>query len=182
MLSLRDPADETNDLGRKGIAIKHVQATFRSLLRQLQQDVKINTRPSILAPLVGSSYMLNEPRRHKLVHYGERLWTQMQKTLSVKAKAMVDAEKMDGRTENENVREEETQKLARAEKNREWGRLAKERNERSKLEVERASVSEHKEVIPAVEEDVGMQAAGIDDERRSMSYTPAEETVETKKL
>ncbi|CAO2654164.1 Nn.00g108970.m01.CDS01 [Neocucurbitaria sp. VM-36] len=117
MLSLRDPADETNDLGRKGIAIKHVQATFRSLVRQLQHDSKINTRPSLLAPLVGSSYMLDKPRRLKLMRYGERLWTQTQKTLSVKAKAMIDTEKMDGRKENENALEEETQKLARAEKN-----------------------------------------------------------------
>lgn len=92
MLSLRDPADETNDLGRKGIAIKHVQATFRHLRRRLDFDVKVNTRPSILSPLVGSCYMLNQSRREKLESYGKHLVYQMENSLAAKAKALRDAE------------------------------------------------------------------------------------------
>lgn len=95
MLSLRDPADETNDLGRKGIAIKHVQATFRSLLDQLEQDVKANTRHSLLAPLVGPSYRLNEERRAKLHRYGGIIRDdQMPGSLAETAKAIRQGDQM----------------------------------------------------------------------------------------
>ncbi|EMD66692.1 hypothetical protein COCSADRAFT_84996 [Bipolaris sorokiniana ND90Pr] len=93
MLCLRDPADETNDLGRKGIAIKHVQATFAHLHSQLVDDIKKNTRPSLLGPLVGPSYMLNYKPREKLQDYGRRLQLEEQKTLAAKAKAIRDADK-----------------------------------------------------------------------------------------
>ena len=86
MLSLRDPADETNDLGRKGIAIKHVQATLRDLHKNLLLDLKFNKRASILCPLVGTSYMLQLERRRKLQNYG-REWVEMeQKDLAKLAK------------------------------------------------------------------------------------------------
>ncbi|KAH7349104.1 hypothetical protein BKA66DRAFT_575997 [Pyrenochaeta sp. MPI-SDFR-AT-0127] len=95
MLSLRDPADETNDLGRKGIAIKHVQATFRSLCQQLEYDTRVNTRSSILGPLVGSCYMLGHAPRAKLEEYGQRLVKHMETSLAAKAKAVRDAEDHD---------------------------------------------------------------------------------------
>ncbi|USP75110.1 Terminal nucleotidyltransferase 4A [Curvularia clavata] len=93
MLSLRDPADATNDLGRKGIAIKHVQATFSHLYDQLNRDIKANTRPSLLAPSVGPSYMLNLLRRQKLQRYGERLQRETQQTLAEKAKLVREADR-----------------------------------------------------------------------------------------
>jgi non-canonical poly(A) RNA polymerase PAPD5/7 len=93
MLSLRDPADETNDLGRKGIAIKHVQATLRELHYQLLFDAKVNTRPSILGPLVGSSYMLQLERRRRLQQYGRSLMDKEQKHLSYIARAVREADR-----------------------------------------------------------------------------------------
>ncbi|EUC37969.1 hypothetical protein COCCADRAFT_84098 [Bipolaris zeicola 26-R-13] len=93
MLCLRDPADDTNDLGRKGIAIKHVQATFAHLHSQLVDDIKKNTRPSLLGPLVGPSYMLNYKPREKLQEYGRRLQLEEQKSLAAMAKAIRDADK-----------------------------------------------------------------------------------------
>ncbi|KAJ8115628.1 hypothetical protein OPT61_g2764 [Boeremia exigua] len=44
MLTLRDPADHDNDLGRKTVAWKHIQVTFQSILRTLRAGVKENTR------------------------------------------------------------------------------------------------------------------------------------------
>lgn len=70
MLSLRDPADETNDLGRKGISIKHVQATLRHLDHTLASDMMKNTKPSLLAPLVGDVFSMHKKRRNKLVYQG----------------------------------------------------------------------------------------------------------------
>ena len=93
MLSLRDPADETNDLGKKGIAITHVQTTLAHLLKQLESDMRINSRPSLLAPLVGASYMLDMPRRRSVQRYGQRLLEKDQKGLSVLAKKVREASK-----------------------------------------------------------------------------------------
>jgi len=94
MLCLRDPADETNDLGRKGIAIKHVQATFAHLHRTLAQDVKANTRVSLLTPLVGTSYMLNLERRKKLRDYGVRVSGKVRMSLAQTAKAIREADQV----------------------------------------------------------------------------------------
>ncbi|KAF2853665.1 hypothetical protein T440DRAFT_443296 [Plenodomus tracheiphilus IPT5] len=88
MLCLRDPADATNDLGRKGIAIKHVQATFESLLGRLKQDLSVQTRPTFLGPLVGPVYMLNLARRGKLEALGKRLALRTEKSLAEMAKAV----------------------------------------------------------------------------------------------
>ncbi|KAH7091088.1 hypothetical protein FB567DRAFT_264407 [Paraphoma chrysanthemicola] len=82
MLCLRDPADATNDLGRKGIAIKHVQATFRQLCFELDHDLARNTRHSQLGILVGTSYMLNKEQRENLRHYGHSLARQLQTSLA----------------------------------------------------------------------------------------------------
>jgi non-canonical poly(A) RNA polymerase PAPD5/7 len=166
MLSLRDPADETNDLGRKGIAIKHVQVTFKDLSFQLEFDTRVNARPSILGPLVGTSYMHDYERRRKLRTHGQRLLDGMQKSLSAKAKAIRDAEKIkpeepvDPEALKRQIEEEETkQQLAREQRDSEWQKLADERNERSREEAQRTSVLEHGEAMasilgmPAVEEE-----------------------------
>jgi non-canonical poly(A) RNA polymerase PAPD5/7 len=92
MLCLRDPADETNDLGRKAAAIKHVQATFKQVCFDLNRDLAVNTRPSLLAPMVGTSYMLDYERRKKLRYYGHRLSSEMNLSLAEKAKAIRDGE------------------------------------------------------------------------------------------
>jgi non-canonical poly(A) RNA polymerase PAPD5/7 len=94
MLVLRDPADENHDLGCKAIAIKHVQTTFKALAHQLDRDVAINTRHSLLGPLVGASYMLNKERRQKLQDYGRRISQQVQKTLAAKARQIRESDGM----------------------------------------------------------------------------------------
>jgi non-canonical poly(A) RNA polymerase PAPD5/7 len=94
MLRLRDPANETHNLGCKAIAIKHVQTTFKALAHQLDRDVTINTRHSILGPLVGASYMLNKERRQKLQDYGRRIGQQLEKTLAAKARQVRESDGM----------------------------------------------------------------------------------------
>ena len=69
MLTLRDPADETNDLGRKTVAWKHVRATWKLLLDQLRVDTQANTRASLLARLVGTAYTLQRTQRKRLAEY-----------------------------------------------------------------------------------------------------------------
>jgi len=86
MLSLRDPADPTNDLGRKAVAIKHVQQTLKTLNFTLERDVRMNTRISLLSTLIGPSYMLYKARRHKLAAYGKRLSEENKKLLAVQAR------------------------------------------------------------------------------------------------
>jgi non-canonical poly(A) RNA polymerase PAPD5/7 len=92
MLSLRDPADETNDLGRKGIAIKHVQATMADMCGKLDGALRHNTLQTMLTPLVDPVYMLNKQGRYKLRNYGKRLSTGLQLSLASKAKAIREAE------------------------------------------------------------------------------------------
>lgn len=71
MLCLRDPADATNDLGRKGTCIKHVQATLKvachGLRRSLYLDQKANT---VLTPLLGPIVEMAGPVRKRLQNQG----------------------------------------------------------------------------------------------------------------
>ncbi|KAF9696349.1 hypothetical protein EKO04_005643 [Ascochyta lentis] len=98
MLTLRDPADDTNDLGRKTIAWKHVRATFQNLAEKLQKDLKANTRPSFLAPHVGPIYLLQKARRKRLTEYGNYVATEGSKNAAIgdigkkfrKARAMLE--------------------------------------------------------------------------------------------
>lgn len=76
MLSLRDPADDTNDLGRKTVAWKHVRKTFERLAEGLRKDTKQNTRPSLLAPFVSNIYGLNQAHRKRLTEFGRRVATE----------------------------------------------------------------------------------------------------------
>jgi|SRR5690242_16508174 len=73
MLTLRDPADETNDLGRKIVAWKHVQQTFKAMLRDLRAKVTYNNCASLLRNLVGPVYHLQQGHRQKLADYGRSL-------------------------------------------------------------------------------------------------------------
>ena len=75
MLNLRDPADETNDLGRRIVAWKHVQRTFQYLSRRLYKDLENNQRASLLASLVRIVYNQDERRlRKQLSDYGLSLF------------------------------------------------------------------------------------------------------------
>jgi non-canonical poly(A) RNA polymerase PAPD5/7 len=94
MLCLRDPADETNDLGRKGICIKHVQVTFRNLGKKLQKDLANNNRPSFLKPLVGDIFSLNQARRHRLDAEGRAVLNTMQSSIAHTAKTIIEEEKL----------------------------------------------------------------------------------------
>jgi non-canonical poly(A) RNA polymerase PAPD5/7 len=92
MLCLRDPADETNDLGRKGICIKHVQTTFRHLGKKLHKDLSVNTRHSLLKPLVGDTFSLNKVRRERLDAEGRAVLHTMQNSIAHTAKAIREEE------------------------------------------------------------------------------------------
>ncbi|CAI9637557.1 hypothetical protein GT037_008558 [Alternaria burnsii] len=169
MLSLRDPADETNDLGRKGVAIKHVQVTLRDLHYRLVNDTNMNTRPSLLAPLVGNSYLLQLERRRKLQEYGRDLEKKQAKMLSQKADAVRGADQLgqsmlpqpaNGEVLKTNEEEEETkQRLAREQRDRDWQRLTDEMNERLSKKAEKALALAHGDAMatipgmPAVEEE-----------------------------
>ncbi|KAH6643647.1 hypothetical protein C7974DRAFT_2455 [Boeremia exigua] len=73
MMSLRDPADKTNDLGRKVVAWNHIRVTFSSILKTLRTNMAHDTRASILAPLVGPTFTLHQQHRQKLSEYGRSL-------------------------------------------------------------------------------------------------------------
>jgi non-canonical poly(A) RNA polymerase PAPD5/7 len=92
MLSLRDPADATNDLGRKGIAIKHVQATLAEISGKLAGAVRHNTLQTMLSPLVDPVYMLNKENRLRLRNYGINLTKNLDLSFASTAKAVREAE------------------------------------------------------------------------------------------
>ncbi|KAF1931868.1 uncharacterized protein M421DRAFT_417611 [Didymella exigua CBS 183.55] len=73
MLNLRDPADETNDLGRKIVAWKHIQTTFADLFRCLHKDLEQNSRPSLLAQFVRPIHEVQKLHRQRLSKYGQSL-------------------------------------------------------------------------------------------------------------
>ncbi|KAF2993131.1 hypothetical protein E8E13_000536 [Curvularia kusanoi] len=73
MLTIRDPADETNDLGRKAVAWKHIQATWKSLLTSLMRATEQNTCISLLGGLVGPIYIQQQAHRKILAAYGSSL-------------------------------------------------------------------------------------------------------------
>jgi non-canonical poly(A) RNA polymerase PAPD5/7 len=71
MLKLRDPADETNDLGRRIVAWKHIQATFKYQNRRLHKDLEVNERASLLATFLRVVYNTDERTlRKQLSSYG----------------------------------------------------------------------------------------------------------------
>jgi non-canonical poly(A) RNA polymerase PAPD5/7 len=156
MLCIRDPADETNDLGRKGIAIKHVQATFRNLCYNLNRDLAFNTRPSQLGRLVGTSYMLNKERRTSLRRYGNRLSLQLQPRLAATAKMVIKREqeteeaKLTEEANTESEENKEKMRSAREERDKEFHRLAEVRNAKLRQEAERTAVLEHGDAMASI--------------------------------
>lgn len=85
LLCLQDPANPLNDLGRKGHAIKHIQATLSYLTRELSAGClalkewkKLKTEghsepENQLLPLVGRCHEVYHERRRKLEAYGKKL-------------------------------------------------------------------------------------------------------------
>ncbi|KAL1595157.1 hypothetical protein SLS60_009845 [Paraconiothyrium brasiliense] len=84
MLSLRDPADKTNDLGRKGSVILHVQSTLRYLTAHMIKTLNSNNTPSLLAPLVGEVYGRDRARREKLSAHGSWIQRRVEGALSAR--------------------------------------------------------------------------------------------------
>ena len=72
-------------MGRKCLAIKHLQATLKYLQRQLDDGLAKN-RYSILGPLVGPVYDMNQARRQVLKKQGESVSKAMDVRLAEKAK------------------------------------------------------------------------------------------------
>lgn len=70
LLCIRDPADRTNDLGRKTFGWKHLQTTMKKLNEELRQDLEKNDGRLLLPALVGRGFDLFEARRQKLAAYG----------------------------------------------------------------------------------------------------------------
>lgn len=83
MLCLRDPVDETNDLGRTGTSILHVQATLRELATEMTSGLNYKyKRLSLLAPLLGDIFARQRGRRAKLRACGLRLRPEVGQTFS----------------------------------------------------------------------------------------------------
>ncbi|KAF2147443.1 uncharacterized protein K452DRAFT_282448 [Aplosporella prunicola CBS 121167] len=66
LLSLRDPADKSNDLGRKCFCWKHVQTTMAVLREELLLRLEANDGTLLLTPLVGRNFKLLETKREHL--------------------------------------------------------------------------------------------------------------------
>jgi hypothetical protein len=91
-LSLRDPADETNDLGRKGLAIKHLQATLtHSIRNEFYKRLLRNKDPSLLHPLVTPVYGLTINERKMLRERGLKVSKNLDSRLAEKAKQIREA-------------------------------------------------------------------------------------------
>ena len=69
LLCLQDPCDYTNDLGKATYSIKHIQATFHQLHKELSARLNSTAEPedgSYLAPLLKANYEDLEQRRTRL--------------------------------------------------------------------------------------------------------------------
>lgn len=70
LLCICDPADPTNDLGRKTFGWKHLQTTIKVLNERLRQRIKDDDGALLLTPMVGRGFDLFEARREKLATFG----------------------------------------------------------------------------------------------------------------
>ncbi|KAJ4347296.1 uncharacterized protein N0V89_011236 [Didymosphaeria variabile] len=112
ILTLRDPADETNDLGYKGSVILHLQYTLRHLTARMITNLNANNRPSLLAPLVGEVYGRDRHRREHLAAHGSRIQQQVEKSLAAAAAARnTHTEKHDATSTQQTAQEDPTAQL-----------------------------------------------------------------------
>lgn len=93
LLTLRDPADPTNDIGAKGVCIRHVQATCRHLFQLLQRSLDAPGVENLLKPVVGPVFDINMRRRAKLAEQGQHVLEQVQVSLAAKARQLRESEK-----------------------------------------------------------------------------------------
>jgi len=142
MLCLRDPADSTNDLGRRAVAIKHVQTTFKKICIELDRQLAFNTRASLLGPLVGPLYMMNKGRRDRLNAYGSKLSSRLKVDLAEKARMVRERE-----VETE---EQEAARLAKEAEDKEWQRKSEERSRMLQEEAERTATLEHGDAMASI--------------------------------
>ncbi len=87
-MCLQDPADATNDLGRKCYSIKHIKITFEHLLRRVLELIGEGKPASFLAPLVGTDFVKLARRRKILAAFGTKILLRAEKVESTDAKAM----------------------------------------------------------------------------------------------
>jgi hypothetical protein len=91
-LSLRDPADETNDLGRRALAIKHLRETLKhSVKKEFYKRLLRNKETSLLHPLVTPIYGLTIDERRKLSEQGLKISKDFDGSLASKAKQIREA-------------------------------------------------------------------------------------------
>jgi hypothetical protein len=91
-LSLRDPADETNDLGRRALAIKHLRETLKhSVKKEFYKRLLRNKETSLLHPLVTPVYGLTINERKKLSEQGLKVSKNLDSSLASKAKQIREA-------------------------------------------------------------------------------------------
>ncbi|OJD37072.1 pap 25a-associated [Diplodia corticola] len=72
LFCLRDPADETNDLGHKTFQWKHLQETLKTLNKKLREKLENDDGSLLITPLVGRSFELLEARRTRLARFGRK--------------------------------------------------------------------------------------------------------------
>ncbi|KAH7118807.1 hypothetical protein B0J11DRAFT_77197 [Dendryphion nanum] len=116
MLSLRDPADPTNDLGRKGRYMKHVKLTCGIVWYQLKKGLH-NKMPNSLYAVTGYIYDELKPKRDQLKQWGQEVKlgqerqserTKVLATLSEKAEKIND--KLSSKEEEEEEEQEKKRK------------------------------------------------------------------------
>ncbi|KAK7561073.1 hypothetical protein IWX50DRAFT_138105 [Phyllosticta citricarpa] len=69
LLSIKDPADPTNDLPRQSFAWRHVKATFAVLRKELSLRLKTNDGRLLLVPFVGRFFNDVIEKREALLKY-----------------------------------------------------------------------------------------------------------------
>jgi DNA polymerase sigma len=74
LLTLQDPADRSNDLGRKSFAWNHIQATFKAAHEMLLKAVNAPEPPkSMLEGLVGGCHEAFSEERRMAEAFGQRI-------------------------------------------------------------------------------------------------------------
>ena len=93
MLCLRDPANKTNDLGRKGRAIKHVLTTLGAVLASLNRQMhKNDANVSFLLDMVGPIHDVQRKRREKLENRGLEIYADLKGSLETRQQDREDTE------------------------------------------------------------------------------------------
>jgi non-canonical poly(A) RNA polymerase PAPD5/7 len=133
----------------------------------------LNTRSSLLGPLVGSSFMLDLEHRKKLRSCGYTLNRDMDLSLAATAKAIREGYSV---TTEQSVEETEKARLAREAGDTERQRLTEERNKKLSAEAERTAVLEHGDAMASI---LGMPSVQHDESSGEERATLEGSTQET---